>query len=52
MRRIGMRLAGALAVVALGPATAVAAPNLIVNGSFEEPNVPTPGIGFFPSIPG
>jgi hypothetical protein len=33
-------------------ATAGAAPNLIVNGSFETPDVPTGGIGIFPSITG
>ena len=54
-RRIGIGMIGALAVAAaaLGPAgVAGAAPNLIVNGSFEEPNVPTPGIAILPSIPG
>jgi hypothetical protein len=30
----------------------VAAPNLIVNGSFETPNVPTGSFGVFPAIPG
>jgi hypothetical protein len=50
-----MGMVGALAIAAgvLGPVAAVtAAPNLIVNGSFEEPNLPTPGFGIFPSIPG
>jgi hypothetical protein len=32
--------------------TAGAAPNLIVNGSFETPNVAAGGFGIFPSIPG
>ena len=50
-RSVGTGLAW-MVVAAATAATAVAAPNLIVNGSFEEPNVPTPGIGFFPSIPG
>jgi hypothetical protein len=50
-RYVGIGLAGMLAgAVAAG--TALAAPNLIVNGSFEEPNVPTPSLGIFPSIPG
>lgn len=50
-RCVGIGLAGLLAG-AIAAATALAAPNLIVNGSFEEPNVPTPGLGIFPSIPG
>ena len=46
-----MGLAGLL--LAAGVAgTALAAPNLIVNGSFEEPNVPTGGLAILPSIPG
>jgi hypothetical protein len=51
-RWVGTGLGGALvaAVAASGPAAA--APNLIVNGSFEQPNLPTPGFGIFPSIPG
>lgn len=35
-----------------GVGPAVAAPNLIVNGSFETPNVPTGSFGVFPAIPG
>ena len=54
-RCIGTGMVGALVVAAggLGPvALAGAAPNLIVNGSFELPNVPTPGLVIAPSIPG
>jgi len=39
-------------VALLGAGTAVAAPNLIVNGSFETPNVPAGTFGIFPAIPG
>ncbi len=44
---------GAIGAVALctGAAEAVG-PNLIVNGSFELPDVPTGTFGFFPSVPG
>src|SRR5438045_3183773 len=35
-----------------GAGAAVAAPNLIVNGSFEAPNVPAGSFGIFPTIPG
>jgi hypothetical protein len=49
-RSVGTGLAGVF--LAAGIAGTAGAQNLIVNGSFEEPNVPTPGIGFFPSIPG
>lgn len=35
-----------------GAETAVAAPNLIVNGSFEMPNVPAGSFGIFAAIPG
>jgi hypothetical protein len=37
----------------IGPvATAGAAPNLIVNGSFETPDIPAGSFGIFPAIPG
>ena len=32
--------------------TAVASPNLMVNGSFETPNIPAGRFGIFPAIPG
>jgi hypothetical protein len=51
-RCVGTGLAGALVAALTAVAPAAAAPNLIVNGSFETPNVPTFGFGIFPSIPG
>src|SRR5919202_181286 len=44
--------AGALIALAGLVGSAAAAPNLIVNGSFETPNVPTGQFGIFTSIPG
>jgi len=49
--RAGMCVAAAVGAGVIGPATAGAAPNLIVNGSFEQPNIP-PGFQILPSIPG
>jgi hypothetical protein len=54
MRGLRRWIGVGLVVAGLGGAvgTAAAAPNLIVNGSFETPDVPTGNIGIFPSIPG
>ena len=54
MRGLRRWIGAGLVVAGLGGAvgTAAAAPNLIVNGSFETPDVPTGNIGIFPSIPG
>lgn len=55
-KRSLLHLAVALSVAAggslLGASPALAAPDLIVNGSFERPNVPRGGFGIFSSIPG
>jgi len=51
-RCIGAGVVGALVIGAGLVAPAAGAPNLIVNGSFETPNVPTGGFGIFASIPG
>lgn len=53
--RIKLLLAGVVVgmVAMLATATAQSAgPNLIVNGSFESPNIPAGTFGIFPSIPG
>jgi uncharacterized protein DUF642 len=42
---------GLVAILAAGTALS-AGPNLIVNGSFESPNIPSGSFGIFPSIPG
>src|SRR5215217_662817 len=54
MRGLRRWIGVGLVVAGLGGAmgTAAAAPNLIVNGSFETPDVPAGNIGIFPSIPG
>ena len=46
----GVFIVGAGLLASAG--TAVAAPNLIVNGSFETPNVAAGSFGIFPAIPG
>ena len=47
---VGAGVVGALVAGLAG--SAAAAPNLVVNGSFESPDVPTGRFGIFSSIPG
>jgi len=51
MRCLAVGAIGAVALIGSGVAGS-AGPNLIVNGSFESPDVPTGMAGIFPSIPG
>ena len=52
MRRMRWIIGLGACAAAIGPPVAIAAPNLIVNGSFEEPNVATGSFAILPSVPG
>ncbi len=49
---LGVLIATGGAMAAPGVASVGTGPNVVVNGSFESPDIPTGTFGIFPSVPG